>query len=63
MNSSMGSGLNAFRHAMLLGGAAEFPQSDLDKAHDFAKLPGGYAALVALLAEPALQEAAEAQRQ
>ena len=31
---------------------------DLDKAHDFAKLPGGYAALVALLAEPALQEAA-----
>ena len=31
---------------------------DLDKAHDFKRLPGGYDALIALLAEPSLQEAA-----
>ena len=31
---------------------------DLDKAHDFRRLPGGYDVLIALLAEPPLQEAA-----
>ena len=34
VNSSMGSGLNAFRHAMALGAAAEVPQADLERAHE-----------------------------